>query len=591
VGLLFASACGRGDTPTGRARDVAAPNPQSVEASAGFYREVGAQRALDIDLARAEDGRWFMPDSMAGGVALADFDGDGDLDLALAHGRWREGAPTADGLARLWLQGADGRFTDASASAGVIGPHYGLGLAVGDIDNDGDLDLYITCFGPDVLLQNHGDGTFEDVSVSAGLRAPARASEADAPHNAVWGASCTFVDVDADGWLDLFVTNYVDYPPGDAAKDTRGNPEYPSPMNYAGAPDVLLANRGDGTFLDVSLSSGIGAVPGRGLGVAAGDFDGDGRVDLYVANDAQANFCWIQRGGDTPAEWRFEERAFHLGLALSGDGRAEASMGVARGDLDGDGREDLILTHLAQETHTLYLSRDNAGFDDRTVRAGLAGPTVDLTGFGAALTDVDLDGRLDLVAVHGRVLRGPERPGAAEAARWRPYAEPGLVLLGRGERGGAPRFVVADGGDFTRRIETGRGLALGDLDGDGDVDLVVTSAAGAVRVYERLGAPNEAAWIGARAVDPARGGRDVLGAVVELEAPDGAVQRRTIQTCHGYLSASEAVARFGLEGDGVAPVAFSVALSVTWPDGARERFEGLAPGRVYTLRRDAGQPR
>ena len=596
------SACGgeRPVEPHGRKE-----RSDAARATGGLFREVGVELGLVPDLSRAEDGRWFMPDSMTGGVALADVDGDGDLDAFFVHGRWRDGAPTPDGLGRLWLQGPDGRFEEAGADRGVIGPHYGMGVAAGDIDNDGDVDLYITCYGPDVLLRNRGDGTFDDVSESAGIRA--------APGTAQWGASCTFLDVDADGWLDLFVSNYVDYPENEQSRDTRDQPEYPAPGNYPGTADVLLANRGDGTFLDVSESSGIAASRGRGLGVAAADFDGDGRMDLYVANDGEANFCWIQRERGAPQEWRFEERALALGIALSGDGRPEAGMGVARGDVDGDGRDDLLLTHLVQETHTLYLSRAtssaraSASYTDRTLRAGLAAPTVDLTGFGVVFGDFDLDGVLDLLAVHGRVLRGAERAGASEPPRWRPYAEPDLVFLGRTEATSGPsgsatpsgsshRFEVADGGDLARHVETSRGLAVGDVDGDGDLDALVTTAAGRVRLYAGTSAPGHA-WLAVRAIDEACGGRDVLGAVVEVTAR-GLTQRRTIQTAHGYLSASEPVARFGFGAvaSGSDPPALE-ALTVQWPDGARERFDvsagtrtGDGHGRSMTLRRGAGSP-
>jgi hypothetical protein len=533
--------------------------PAPTDARPLVLRDVSAQKGVRLALERAEPGRWFMPDSMAGGCALLDADGDGDLDAFLAHGLWRAGRPVDGGLGRLLLQTDDGRFRDGSAAAGVIGPHYGMGVAAGDVDNDGDLDLYVSCYGPDRLLTGRGDGTFEDASERAGVGCPA------------WGASVTFLDYDADGWLDVYVANYLAFEPDEESRDARGDPEFPSPGNYPGAPDTLLRNRGDGTFEDVSVASGVGGASGKGLGVAAGDFDGDGRVDIYVANDGEANHCWVQA-----ADGRFEERALAMGLAFSGDGRAEAGMGIARGDVDGDGAEDLLLTHLVQQTHTLYCS-SGAGRDaDGTLRAGLAAPTVDATGFGAVLADLDLDGFLDAIFVHGRVLRGPIDAHASESARWKAYAERDLVLLGDGAR-----FTPVSCGDFVEVVETGRGLALGDLDGDGDLDALTTTADGGVRLYENAGAPR-GAWIAARAVLPEHGGRDAYGAVVTCEVA-GLVQRRVVQPCHGYLSSGEPCVRFGL-GDADA----AAVLTVRWPDGMTESFDGEA-GRVLTLRRGAGR--
>ncbi len=544
-------------------------------------RDVTAERGLAIDLSRTPAGRAFMPDSMTGGCALVDVDGDGDLDVFVAHGRWSEpDGPASDGLGRLWLQDEHGQFTDVSVSAGVVGPHYGMGVATGDVDNDGDVDIYVSCYGPDRLLRNRGDGTFEDAS-----------EDVSCVRTAQWGASCTFTDLNADGWLDIVVANYVDYPPDFGGAGEGAQLEYPAPGNFDGVPDAFLINRGDGTFHDRSAALGIDSAS-RGLGVAAGDWNGDGLTDVYVANDGQANHCWIQT-----EDGRFKEGALSLGLALSGDGRAEAGMGVARGDVNGDGLEDLMLTHLVQETHTLYLAKRRgnvASFSDRTLRAGIAAASVDMTGFGAALADLDLDGELDFIAVHGRVLRGPAAKDATEPPHWRHYAERDLVMLGEGER-----FRVVDAGDFDDRAETSRGLALGDVDGDGDLDVLVTTAAGRVHLFEASGAPR-GAWIAVRALQPASGAlqpapgalqpapdalpssRDALGAEIRLNA-GGVTRLRVLQTTHGYLSASEPLARFGL---GAATAVESV--TVRWPDGQVETFDGGPVNRVQVVRRGEG---
>ena len=559
---LSLSACGSDAEPTVRADEEQGGQPSWT------LRDVTAARGLAIDLARAPEGRAFMPDSMTGGCALVDVDGDGDLDVFVAHGRWLEpdggvagkhGGPASDGLGRLWLQDEHGQFTDVSVRAGVVGPHYGMGVATGDVDNDGDVDLYVSCYGPDRLLRNRGDGTFEDAS-----------DDVACERTAQWGASCTFTDLNADGWLDIVVTNYVDYPPDFGGAGEGAQLEYAAPGNFDGTPDAFLINRGDGAFDDRSAALGIDAAS-RGLGVAAGDWNGDGRIDVYVANDGQANHCWLQT-----EDGRFEDRALSLGLALSGDGRAEAGMGVARGDVNGDGLEDLMLTHLVQETHTLYLAKRRgnvASFSDRTLRAGIAAASIDMTGFGAALADLDLDGELDFIAVHGRVLRGPSARDTTEPPHWRRYAERDLVMFGDGAR-----FRVVEAGDFDDRSETSRGLALGDVDGDGDLDVLVTTAAGRVHLFEAQGAPR-GAWIAVRALESSR---DALGAEIRLNA-GGVTRLRVLQTTHGYLSASEPLARFGL-----GAVTAVESVTVRWPDGQVETFDGGPVNRVQVVRRGDG---
>lgn len=558
AGWFGLASCGDtgGETPEGDSVSSTAP----VAVSGFPLLDVSRERGIVLRLERVQGTDRFMPDSMAGGCALVDVDGDGDLDVFLAHGRWVDGAAAEDGLGRLLLQGSDGRFEDRSAASGVVGAHYGMGVASGDVNNDGYVDLYVTCFGPDQLLVNQGDGTFRSSGSAVACQ-----------RTAGWGASATFVDINADGWLDVAVSNYVDYSSQAASSDSREEADYPAPSNFDGTLDALLFGRGDGTFEDRSAAVGLDA-SGRGLGIAAGDWNGDGRVDLYVANDGQANHCWLQDDAG-----HFTNEALSMGLALSGTGSPEAGMGVARGDVNEDGLEDLLLTHLVQETHTLYLAKKERGtvrFRDRTTSAGIAGPSINMTGFGVALVDLNLDGHLDVVAAHGRVLKGRVEEGAAESPHWRKYAECDLLMLGDGTK-----FRPVPAGDFDARPETSRGLSVGDIDGDGDLDVLLTTAAGAVRLFEAKGPPLHH-WVAVRAIDQ---GRDAIGASIKIRH-SGGVAHGWIQTAHGYLSASEPVARFGLGAVGQLD-----DVEVRWIDGESERFDAPETDCVLTVRRGEGR--
>ena len=535
---------------------AAAPPPFFVDATEAW--------GVDVDLDRAAPGNYFMPDSMAGGVALFDADGDGDLDLYLVHGRWdvARRAPAADGVNRLLLQGDDGVFRVTPDAAGAADAGYGMGVAVGDADNDGDLDLYIANYGPDAFYRNRGDGTFENATADAGIG------------NDAWSASAGFFDTDGDGWLDVFVTNYLAHDPAREARDAAGRPDYASPSVSPGVPDVLYRNTGDGTFTDVTAAAGL-ATPGRGLGVIFDDLDGDGRIDIYVANDGDPNFAWISQADGT-----FVDRAALLGLAVNSYGRPEASMGIARGDVDGDGAEDLLLTHFVQETNTLYRRLGPGQFSDETLARGLAGPSLDRTGFGAAFFDLELDGDLDLFIANGRVFRRRSLAGARLSDHWNWYAEPNQLFVNRG----GERFAeVAVGcGPACNDIEVSRGLVAGDLDRDGDVDLVVTNANGTVRLY-RNETPRLGHWLAVRAIDPALR-RDAIGARIEVRL-DRRVLLRTVTAARSYLSSADLTTHFGLgEAERVDRIL------VRWPDGAIEHFDGGDVDRLRVIRRGEGRP-
>jgi len=571
LALVFA-ACGP-DTPPQRFTDV------TQQLGIAFEHEAG------------EDGTFFLPQIMGAGVALLDYDLDGDLDLYFVNGGVRGADKTEDiGPNRLYRQDADGRFTDVTKGSGLGDRGYGMGVAVGDVDNDGDSDLLVTNYGPDKLYRNNGDGTFADVTEAAGIT------------NSRWSASATFFDYDADGWLDLFIANYLAYEPQIIWYRADGRLVYCAPDSYFGEIDKLYRNQGDGTFRDVTLQVGLGETPGKGLGVVAADFTGDGRVDIYVANDGEPNFLWTNQGDGT-----FVDEAMMRGLAVNLDGKSEASMGIARGDADGDGDLDLFLTHMDHETNTFY--RNDAGqFADATEAANLSKPSLQRTGFGTAFLDIDHDGDLDLVSVNGRVGSKDIEPSKVARANLRlnpsprtPEGKP--VQLGRAPEPGAEspfsrlygqhdqlfenvgegRFVDAAsrGGALTAGEDVGRGLAVGDLDGDGDLDLVVNNVDARPHVL-RNDVPKQGQWLLVRASDPSLR-RDAVGALVTVGAC-GRSFTRLIGANHSYLSSSDARAHFGL---GTCEAVEEI--EVRWPSGDIERFGGGPSGRFVVVERGTGQ--
>ena len=510
------------------------------------------------------NGSFVLPEVMGAGVGLFDADGDGDLDLYCTNGHAEPDQAGRSPLSRnrLYRQEADGSFTDVSAASGLDDGGYGMGLAVGDIDNDGDVDLYLTNYGPDRLYRNRGDGTFEDITDAAGIDVPG------------WSCSAAFFDYDRDGFLDLYVTQYVEHDATRKCFDKAGRPDYCGPLAFPPVSDVLLRNAGDGTFEDVSARIGIETVRGAGLGVAAADLSGNGWSDLYVANDAYANNLWVNRG-TAP----FTDAARMMGAAYNFMGQAEAGMGVVAADMDNDATLDLFVTHLDMETNTLYRRDAYGGFADATGPSGLGGPSMRRTGFGVGAVDLELDGDLDLLVANGRVTRGEAQPSIEMPPPWDLFAEPNDAFLNDGGGTFGPHAGAL--ADFTDPVEITRGLATGDIDNDGDIDVLIGNVQWPARLY-RNEAPRSGGWLIVDAVDPALR-RAAIGAVVEIRTGNRR-QLRLISRCGSYNSSRDPRAHFGL-GD----ASRVDAILVTWPGGGRERFAGVDADPVLVLERGTGE--
>ena len=514
-------------------------------------------------------GPYRMPQIVGTGCALFDCDGDGRLDLYLMH-NVPPGSPNRNVLYR---QRADGTFEDVSAGSGLDFAGPCMGVAVGDVDNDGRPDLLVTLAGGVRLFLNQGGGKFVDVTDVAGLRNP------------LWGTSAAFFDYDRDGRLDLFVVNYVDYDPSIPCLDPHGDRDFCAPKTFKGTVSRLFHNVGPAKsagnlpadrvrFEDVSVLSGIGTLPGPGLGVYCADLTGDGWPDVFVANDGAPNRLWVNQHDGT-----FKDEAVSRGVAYTHMGQAYAGMGIAAGDIDNDGMIDLYVTHLATETNTCWKQGPRGAFRDRTTEHGLSATDLRGTGFGTAMADFDHDGWIDLALVNGRVSKAAPEPAPGVPAPWAPYAQRNQLLINK-----AGRFtdISAANAAFCGVPNVGRGLACGDIDGDGACDLVVTSIAGPARIYRNV-CPERGHWLQVRALDP-RWNRDAIGAEVVVTA-GGQRRVRVVTAAESYLSSSSPVAHFGLGTAG----AFD-AVEIKWPDGLTERFAGAAADRVLPLRRGDGTP-
>ena len=572
--------------------DTVGALPQSRTASR-FFVDVTDELGLDFQHVVGPLGTYFMAEVNGAGGAIFDYDGDGDLDIYLVNGgrspnAVREFPPGTRAENRLFRQESDGTFVDVTAPSGLGDNSFSVGCAVGDIDNDGDLDVYVTNYGLDRLFLNNGDGTFTDITEQSGI------------HNPDWGSGAVFFDYDRDGRLDLFVTNYLSDPTyGHSVACDYGEHgvAYCGPLRFAPTVDRLFHNEGihqdeSGrsvvVFTDVTTQAGLGETKGAGFTAVCADFNRDGWPDIYVANDLYPNRLWINGTDGT-----FTDQGHLRGVAVNGVGTEESSMGIAIGDADGNGTLDLLATHVTGETSTLYANEGEGFFTDVTQESKLAELTLPHTGWGAALLDLDHDGDLDLALVNGLVtpcewmiptdrpqslkIRQDEIPNAK--AFWEEYADRNLLLVNNGN--GKFDDGSEQGGDFTSRPGSARALIFGDIDEDGDLDLLVTYCGGGARLF-RNDVPKRGHWLKVRALDP-RLQRDAYGAEVTVIVGDRRLLR-VVNPSSGYLASNDPRPHFGL---GLS--ARYDAIQVLWPDGLAEVFPDGAANQIVVLRRGEGQ--
>jgi hypothetical protein len=559
--LLASSGCSRSPSSL--------PTP---ETGAIWFEDITAKSGLNFVHDAGTQDRFFMPESVGSGCALFDYDNDGRLDIYLVQ----NGGPGSASRNKLFHQGTDGKFTDVSAGSGLDIAGRGMGVAIGDINNDGLPDVLVTEYSDVRLFLNNGNGTFTEITKEAGL------------DNPQWAVSAAFLDYDRDGWLDLVVVNYIAYVETQKCYDRAGKPEYCGPNSNPGTVSRLFHNLGrvpNSTgnrvrFEDVTVKSGLGDSAGPGLGVVCADFNGDRWPDILISNDAKPNHLWINQRNGT-----FRNEAGPRGLAYNAMGIAEANMGIALADVDGDGLFDIFITHLTEENNVLWEQGPRGLFQDRTALAGLSPPAWHATGFGVVFGDFDQNGFPDLVVANGRVRRSSQ-PGAMAPVlpelgpHWTSYGERCQMFANEGSN----RFheISLQNAPLCGRPTVARGLACGDIDGDGALDLLVTSIAAPARLFRNV-APQRGHWLLVRAVDPALGGRDAYGAEIAVLA-GGRKRVGWVNPGSSYESSNDPRAHFGL-----GPVVEVDSIRVIWPDGQEEAFPGLRADQVIVLRKGQGR--
>lgn len=520
------------------------------------FEDVSVRSGIDFTLHNSATPEKHLIETMVGGVAVFDYNNDGKPDIYFVNGASIPSLEKTDVSYqnKLYRNNGDGTFQDVSIPAGVQGTGYGMGVAAADFNNDGFTDLFLTGVNHNILYRNRGDGTFVDVSAKAGL------------DSKVWSVAAGWFDYDNDGFLDLFVVNYVVWDP--AKERFCGDPQrnlriYCHPQFYKGLANTLYHNNRDGTFTDVSQSSGIGSYIGKGMGVAFGDYDHDGKLDVFVANDTLPNFLFHNEGGG-----RFREVAMQTGVALNDDGKALSSMGVDFRDYDNDGHEDLFITALENETFPLFRNSGKNLFQDMTHRSQVGRSSFKRTGWSNGMVDFNNDGFKDLFVATGDIQSN------AEASSSRKSLQPNIVLIN--QKDGTFADVSSQAGESFGQMGQHRGAAFGDFDGDGRVDVVVTRLNGRAELFRNTSSADNH-WLSVRLVGH-RSNREGIGALIRVVSASGLEQWNRVSTSVGYASSSDRVAHFGLGKDNAVTM-----LEIHWPGGALQKLENPGVDRLLTV--------
>jgi enediyne biosynthesis protein E4 len=525
-----------------------------------LFQDNAAKSNLKFELHNGAAGKFHQPELMLGGVAVLDYDNDGCMDIFFTNGAampsLAKSGPQYSN--RLFRNNCHGQFTDVTEKAGVAGEGYSMGVAVADYDNDGFPDIFVAGVNRNILYRNRGDGTFADVTDKA------RLTGVDSHYGKLWSVSAAWVDIDNDGWLDLVVGNYVQWDP--ALEPSCGTPQKPlycHPSAYRDTPTQLFRNNHDGTFTDITESSGIGAQTGKGMGVAIADYDGDGLMDIFIANDSVPNFLFHNLG-----QGKFEEVGMLAGVALNDNGRPVAGMGADFRDYDNDGRPDLVLTTMFNDTYPLFRNTGKSpAFEDATARSGLAVATRTLTGWGIGLQDFDNDGWKDIFTANSHFPALDQLLAASVAL-------PSSLLRNQGN-GRFQDVSKTAGADFQLAGQY-RGVAFADFDNDGRLDAVVANVNGPARLFHNV-TPNPGHWLALK-LTGTRSNRDGIGATVTITLADGRKLYNHCTTSVGYASSSEPLVRFGLGGQ------TSVKLvEIRWPAGHVQTLHDVPANQILKV--------